>query len=140
MSLQEFNTNPLKENIAILQKFSGKYIMNHKDVDPQFIGNADNALQNLVNQQIITQLTGNDYFDLYEINQIYLTPIINGIRGLSFYKLNPTKYKFQITLRNETEYLHFHQAFNPQREIYLDKNHSYPRIENPTTYSNDIKE
>lgn len=115
--------------MALIQKFSGKFIIYHKDIDPSWLKKSEyieNKLGELSVNKKLKLVDSNDYFDLYEVNEDYLLPIIYATSSNYFAKVNPTKYKITLRIKEDTT-ITFNQSFDPQWHLYLknDSNHTW---------------
>lgn len=121
LSLKRFSDSKESINtlINIIQKFWWRYILDHKDVDNQFLWLTDENLKKLEDSNVIKKITSKEYFNLYEVNKIYINPLINWI-NLSFQKINPVKYNINLNVKWETKNLNFLQSHNPEWKLYLD--------------------
>jgi len=126
LSFKEYNeTNEVNKDefLKLLQKFSGQYILLHKDISIYWLDNSEtifNTIKELESDNTLLKLDSNEYFTLYELDEDNLVPLISSDgNGLSFQKINLTKYR--INLKNITKKTHirFHQSFNSQWKLYL---------------------
>jgi hypothetical protein len=126
LSFKEFND--AKEDpamlLSLIQKFSGKFVIYHKDIDPSWIEQdkyTETALQKLVVGGYLNKDTSNTYFDLYTINENYFVPLIhlneNSSSTVTFLKISPVEYKLNLHLVGD-DTLTFNQSFNDQWKIY----------------------
>jgi len=112
--------------LKILQKFSGKYILLHNDIEKYWIDNSKityNTIKELEANNIIKKLDENEYFALYELDENYLIPLVFSDKNkLSFKKSSPVKYEVYLyNLKNKTN-IEFHQSYNSQWKLYLKSN------------------
>lgn len=108
--------------LALIQKFSGKFVIYHKDIDPSWLKNSEyikKKLEELSAAKKIRLIDSNDYFDLYEVNEDYLLPIMYTSSSNYFAKVNPTKYKIRLRIKEDTT-ITFNQSFDSQWHLYLD--------------------
>ncbi|MEI6774569.1 MAG: hypothetical protein WCL18_07475 [bacterium] len=63
---------------------NAKYIMYHKDVDPQFILQAKDKIQFYEDNMYLNKIYSNDYFDTYQLNKKYLLPYFYTPNSLIF--------------------------------------------------------
>ncbi len=140
LSLQGFSTWSIetKELIKVIQKFWWRYILNHKDVDKNFLWLTDWNLLKLLQEKVILKVNGNSYFDLYEVNKNYINALINWL-NLKFQKINPIKYTLNLTLWWEKEIVSFLQSHNSQWKLYLKPNENASWCKTLETYNNDWK-
>lgn len=129
LSFKEYNEANIVDKdkfLKILQKFSGKYILLHKDINKYWLENSKvvySTINELEASNIIKKLDENEYFTLYELDENYLIPLIfSNKNSLSFKKYSPVKYENSINnLKNKTN-IEFHQSFNSQWKLYLKSN------------------
>lgn len=112
--------------LKILQKFSGKYILLHNDIEKYWIDNSKityNTIKELEANNIIKKLDENEYFALYELDENYLIPLVFSDKNkLSFKKSSPVKYEVYVyNFKNKTN-IEFHQSYNSQWKLYLKSN------------------
>jgi len=129
LSFKEYNDGNRVDKykfLKILQKFSGKYILLHKDIEKYWIDNSKvtyNTIQELEANNILKKLDENEYFSLYELDRTYLIPLVfSDKNNLSFKKFSPLKYEISLyNLKNKTN-ITFHQSYNSQWKLYLTSN------------------
>lgn len=129
LSFKEYNEGNRVDKykfLEILQKFSGKYILLHKDIDNYWIDNSKityNTIKELEADNTIKKLDENEYFALYELDTNYLIPLVfSDKNNLSFKKFSSVKYDAYIyNLTNKTN-IEFHQSYNTQWKLYLEFN------------------
>lgn len=123
LSLKDFSNPYLnkKKLLKIIQRFWGKYIINHKDVEAKFVWNAQINLNKLLSSWIINKVTDNDFFTLYEVSKKFITPIIHWL-DLNFSRVNPTNYKINIKNIHWKKKITFNQSHNPQWKLFLQTN------------------
>lgn len=126
LSFEEYNEAKIIDNerfLKLLQKFSGKYILLHKDIKKGLLDESRvtyNTIKQLEANNIIRKLDENEYFTLYELNKNYLVPLIFSDKNyLSFQKSNPTKYKIYLSNLTSKINIEFHQSHNSQWKLYL---------------------
>ena len=129
-SFQDYNTEgkiDINKFIELIQKFSGKYILLHKDMDENSMKHSivifDTILE-LKNRGIVKEIENNDFFILYELDVSYLFPLISSDNNtkLYFQKISPVKYKIYISGLREKTNIEFHQSYHSWWEIYIDSN------------------
>jgi hypothetical protein len=124
-SFQEFNDNQTgtkEELLSLLQKFSGEYIIFHKDIVSYRLDQSKyikSKIDELEESQDIIKLEDNDYFILYKLADKNLYPLIySDNTNINFYRINPTKYKISIqNIKDDTE-IRFNQSFNKLWTLY----------------------
>jgi len=126
LSFKEYNEAGIvsKEKfVALLQKFSGKYIILHKDITKDWIDNSQtiyNTIKALESNKILKQLDDNDYFTLYELDDNYLMPLISSSKDeIYFQKVSPVEYKIFIPNLKENTTVEFHQSYNAEWGLYM---------------------
>ncbi len=121
----EANNVDTDKFLGLLQKFNGKYVILHKDINKYWLDNSKviyTTIKELEMKNIVKKLDENDYFTLYELNQNYLVPLIWSDKNyLYFQKNNPVKYNLNINIKEKTK-IEFHQAYNSQWKLYLEPN------------------
>lgn len=129
LSFKEYNEANVVNNdkfIYILQKFSTKYLIIHKDINKDWLDNSKNVvntINNLESANIVDKLEDNDYFTLYELDDDYLVPLISADKAeVYFQKNNPVKYRINIRNLKEKTNIEFHQSHNYQWMLYLEAN------------------
>ena len=126
LSFKEFNENEESADklLELIQKFSGQFIIFHKDITPRWIEKSEyikNKIEELKENGKIDLVSSNDYFDLYEVKKDYLAPLIYSNADLHFQRNNPTKYKASLNLKEKTDIV-FNQSYNSQWKLYLKPN------------------
>lgn len=125
LAFKEFNENKdsPEKMISILQAFGAEYIIYHKDILSQWQTDSlhiEGVLKNLKENEIIKNISENDYFVLYKLDQKFIEPIISDDQGLLIYKkISPIKYKISINLKDST-FLKFKQSYHSQWKLYLE--------------------
>jgi hypothetical protein len=129
LTFWEYNEANIVNNdkfIKSLQKFSGRYILLHKDANKQWLDNSkvvDKTIKELESNNILIKLDENDYFTLYELDENYLIPLIlSDNNAVDFQKINPIKYRINIHNITEKTNIEFHQSHNSQWKLYLESN------------------
>ena len=110
--------------LGIIQKFSGKYILIHKDADNQSMNKSDiiyKTIPKLEGLDIIKEVTDNKHFTLYELDKKYLVPLISADNNtkLYFQKISPVKYKVYISGLKEKTNIEFHQSYHNWWKAYI---------------------
>lgn len=126
LSLKEYNDlgEINKEKfIGIIQKFSGKYILCHKDIESSYLESSKvtaRTINILQNEKIIKKIDDNEYFNLYELSEKYLFPVISANNSLIYFQnISPVKYKILIpNLKGKVD-IEFHQSYDTQWQIYV---------------------
>lgn len=131
LSFQEFNkkkSNP-EELLRLIKKFSGHFIIFHKDIEPTSLkenAHTQNSLQTLANRSEILLRVSNDYFDLYEVPEKNFQPLVSITNASGFFQaINPAKIKVYAHLDDNQNALQFNQSFAPQWKIFLKKNPTF---------------
>lgn len=129
LSFKEYNDAKITDSVKflrILQKFSGRYIFLHKDINKYWLGNSKavhNTIKDLESKNIIKRLDDNEYFTLYELNKKYWVPLISSDKyDVYFQKISPVKYIINIYNLKEKTTIEFHQSHNSQWKLYLKSN------------------
>jgi len=131
LSFAEYNVaNKIDKNkfIELLQKFSGQYILLHKDIDEYWMGSSKiiyDTISELESDKIVKKLDDNEYFTLYELDENYLVPLILSNENdvdIYFQKVSPVKYRISIHNLKEITNLEFHQSYDSQWRLYLKAN------------------
>jgi hypothetical protein len=123
LSFKEFNeegSDP-EELLRLIQKFSGMFVFFHKDIEPIWIRDSDHlqtSLEILETKGALTLVESNDYFDLYQVGERDVVPLIDSEVVGSFQKINPSKYRIQLTTRDPIT-LRFHQSYSPLWQLYV---------------------
>ncbi|MCL4385345.1 MAG: hypothetical protein M1326_03400, partial [Cyanobacteria bacterium] len=145
LSFKEYNDAGIVDKekfIALLQKFSGKYVILHKDITKEWIDKSQtvyDTINVLESDKILKQLDNNDYFTLYELADDYLMPLISSDKSeIYFQKINPVEYRILIPDLKEKTMIEFHQSYDAQWKLYLKSNQEDNWIE-PIGYYKDIK-
>ncbi len=124
-SFQEFNDNQTgtkEELLSLLQKFSGEYIIFHKDIVSYRLDQSKyikSKIDELEESQDIIKLEDNDYFILYKLADKNLYPLIySDNTNINFYRINPTKYNIEVKGIKEKTDIRFNQSFNKLWTLY----------------------
>ncbi len=129
--------------VKLLGFMNAKYIIFHKDVDPQFLENTADQMKELEEKKIITPVDKNDYFTLYKIDSAYLLPLIrweqkqidveansgsvdrnfleikNDSTPAEFKIINPKKYEVDgKNLQKDARNLIFAEPYDPNWDAY----------------------
>lgn len=117
------NVIDVRQFLNILQKFSGKYIILHKDVELQY-SLEDSAtfktLEEMQKEKIISKLKDNKFFNIYKLDEKYIYPMLSAENHkIYFQKVSPIKYKIIIPNLSEVTNLEFHQSFDSQWKLYI---------------------
>lgn len=123
LSFKEFNKNKgtPEELLELIGKYSGQYILFHKDIVPAWqkaSKHLGGQLIKLEEEKEIRLIEENDYFKFYEVVKENLVPFISGRADMNYRKINPTKYVVNINLKEKTE-LVFNQAFSSNWKLFL---------------------
>ena len=126
-SFQEYDSTEkvdLSEFIYLLQKFSNRFILLHKDFDNSISESSKNsidAINQLESKKILKKIEENEYFELYELDKSYQAPIISSKDNkIYFQKINPVKYKIFIPDLNGKINLEFNRVFSGWWKIYVE--------------------
>lgn len=121
LSFKEYNKKGIineSKFIRLLQKFSGQFIIFHKDINKDWILATEMVqltLDSLEEKKFVEKISDNDYFNLYKINDEGVKPIISSNNvDVEFVKINPTKYRIHIKGLNKNSRIEFNQAFSRQ--------------------------
>ena len=154
-SFEDYNLEgkiDINKFLGLIQKFSGKYILIHKDLDRQSMDHSVliyETISKLENLDIIKEIEDNNHFTLYELDKKYLVPLISTDNNtkLHFQKISPVKYKIYITGLKEKTNIEFHQSYHQWWKMYIDSNvqsipdaqsHSYANT-NTVEYEQDFR-
>jgi hypothetical protein len=124
-SFGDFNTQQTgskEELLALFQKFSGEYIIFHKDISDEWLNKSQyiqKKIYELQESQDLIKLEDNDYFILYKLADKNLYPVIYSENSnIQFHRINPTKHKITIkNIKDKTE-VRFNQSFNKLWNLY----------------------
>ena len=129
-SFEEYNQGgniDINKFLGLIQKFSGKYILIHKDLDKKSMDDSIliyDTIFKLENLNIIKEIEDNNHFKLYELDKSYLVPLISSDNNtkLYFQKISPVKYKIYISGLKEKTNIEFHQSYHFWWKIYINSN------------------
>jgi hypothetical protein len=124
-SFGDFNeqeTGTKEELLSLIQKFSGEYIIFHKDISDEWLNKSQyiqKKIYELQESQDLIKLEDNDYFTLYKLADKNLYPVIYSKNSnIQFHRINPTKHKITIkNIKDKTE-VQFNQSFNKLWNLY----------------------
>lgn len=126
--------------LKLLQKFSGKYILLHKDITKSWIDDSKVIYatnRELEANNIVKKLDETDYFILYELDKKYLVPVILSDKSeIHFQKFNPVKYIINMQNVKGKTNLEFHQSYSSQWKLYLKSNPNNSRCKSLEYYEN----
>jgi hypothetical protein len=116
--------------LSLVQKFNGKYILLHKDLDKYVTPGfkvIDKTIDSLEKDKIIKRIEDNTNFILFELDQKYLSPLISSDNETKIYfkKISPVKYKILISNLSQETNIEFYQTFNPSWKIYANTKPDY---------------
>jgi len=125
-SFKEYNDANIidtRQFLNIIQKFSGKYIILHKDVELSY-SLVDSAtfktLEQMQKEGVITKLEDNKFFNIYRLDEKYVYPMLSTQNHkIYFQKINSVKYKVIIPNLNDVTDLEFRQSFDSQWKLYI---------------------
>lgn len=109
--------------LRLVKKFSGQFIIYHKDIDPEWIENSKHlklTIDALEQESKIRLIESNDYFDFYRVQEYYIEPLISSSGFVYFKNINPTKYHINISAKEKNE-LRFNQSYDSRWNLYLEK-------------------
>ncbi len=126
-SFEDYNvegTIDINKFLGLVQKFSGKYILIHKDLDKQSMDHSVLIYETIIkleNLDIIKEVEDNNHFILYELDKQYLVPLISTDNNtkLYFQKISPVKYKVFISGLKEKTNIEFHQSYQNWWKVYI---------------------
>ena len=129
-SFEDYNLEgkiDIKKFLGLIQKFSGKYILIHKDLDKEPMDHSVliyETIFKLENLDIIKKIEDNNHFTLYELDKKYQVPLISTDNNtkLYFQKISPVKYKIYISGLKEKTNIEFHQSYHSWWKIYINSN------------------
>jgi len=119
-NFNERNGSP-EELLRLIQKFSGQFIFFHKDIASSWVTwslNIKYSLGELVRRRQLDLVASNEYFNLYEVKKKNLVPIIYSQTTEFFKKINPSKYRVILHLKQK-ENIIFNQSHSSQWKLYL---------------------
>jgi len=127
-SFEDYNLEgkiDINKFLGLIQKFSGKYILIHKDLDKESMDHSIliyETIFKLENLDIIKEIEDNKHFTLYELDKKYLVPLISSDNNtkLYFQKISPVKYKVFISGLKEKTNIEFHQSYHFWWKVYID--------------------
>ena len=139
LSFKEFNEEggDPSELLLLIQKFSGMFVFFHKDIDATWIRDSDHlqdSLRALDQAGELSLVESNDFFDLYHVAEKNVVPLIDAQTKGIFQKINPSKYRIQMTIR-EPVMLKFHQSYSPLWQFYVEPSYSKSSCETPLQFS-----
>jgi hypothetical protein len=124
-SFREFNeeqTGSKEDLLWLIQKFSGEYIIFHKDITEDWLKQSEyikSKIYELEQSQYIVKLEDNEYFNLYKLTDKNLYPLIySDNTNINFYRINPTKYNIEVKGIKEKTDIRFNQSFNKLWNLY----------------------
>jgi len=129
-SFEDYNQEgkiDINKFLELIQKFSGKYILLHKDMDEASMEHSVliyDTISELENIEVVKEIEDNNYFTLYELNKNDLVPLISSDNNtkLYFQKISPVKYKVHISGLREKTNIEFHQSYHSWWKIYINSN------------------
>jgi len=110
--------------LGLIKKFSGKYILIHKDLDVKSMEHSALIYETIIeleNSDIIKIIEDNDHFTLYELDKKYLVPLISTDNNtkLYFQKISPVKYEIFISGLKDKTNIEFHQSYHSWWKVYI---------------------
>jgi len=116
--------------LSIIQKFNGKYILVHKDLDKYITPGSktiNKTIDGLEKDKILKRVEDNKNFTLFELDQKYLSPLISSDNETKIYfkKISPVKYKILISNLSQRTNIEFYQTFNSSWKIYINAKPDY---------------
>ncbi|MHB8278407.1 MAG: hypothetical protein ACYDIA_12245 [Candidatus Humimicrobiaceae bacterium] len=126
-SFEDYNLEgktDINKFLGLIQKFSGKYILIHKDLDKESMDHSVliyETIFKLESLDIIKKIEDNNHFTLFELDKKYLVPLISSDNNtkLYFQKISPVKYKIYISGLKEKTNIEFHQSYHLWWKIYI---------------------
>jgi hypothetical protein len=124
-SFRDFNeleTGTKEELLFLIQKFSGEYVIFHKDITADWLEKSQyikGKIEELEKSGDLSKLEDNEYFNLYKLADKNLYPVIYADNSnVKFHRINPTKYKISIQNIKSDTYIRFNQSFNKLWNLY----------------------
>ncbi|MBM3708528.1 MAG: hypothetical protein FJW69_09400 [Actinobacteria bacterium] len=113
--------------LGLIKKFSGKYILVHKDLDVKSMKHSALIYETIIkleNLDIIKEIEDNDHFTLYELDKKYLVPLISTDNNTKLYfkKISPVKYEIFVSGLKDKTNIEFHQSYHSWWKIYINSN------------------
>jgi len=116
--------------LGLIQKFNGKYILVHKDLD-KYITPSSKIINKTINKlekdKVLKRLEDNENFTLFELDEKYLSPLISSDNETKIYfkKISPVKYKVLISNLSEKTNIEFYQIFESSWKIFANAEPHY---------------
>ena len=114
--------------INLLQKFSTKYIILHKDIPDHYVNISKNiydTVETLVKADKLKKLTDNNYFSFFELNNDYVAPVIYSNESeVYFINNSPVSYTIEIKNLKDKCTLYYNKTFSDHWNIYLLNNNN----------------
>ncbi|MEK9155690.1 MAG: hypothetical protein AAB360_00100 [Patescibacteria group bacterium] len=113
--------------IYLIQKFSGEYVIFHRDIDKRFSERSkvvSSTLKKLEDQKVVDKINENGLFDLYRVSPEYIRPVISfqgNVQNVEFARVNPVKYKIRLTGLSGNGAIVLNQSFNSQWSAFVKK-------------------
>jgi len=116
--------------LGLIQKFNGKYILIHKDLDKNLITNPkiiNKTIDELEKDKVLKRLEDNENFTLFELDEKYLSPLIASDNETKIYfkKISPVKYKVLISNLSGKTNIEFYQTFDASWKIFTNAEPRY---------------
>lgn len=116
-----------KELLTAIQKFSGGYLLYHKDITSNWKSNTkhiESLVIDLETQGILKKIDSNLYFDFYTLDETYWQPLINSSTNMdmTYAQISPNMYTVEIKGLKNRQLISLNQSYNPQ--WLLKYNHS----------------
>jgi hypothetical protein len=125
-SFDVYNKNgviDIQKFLGLIQKFNGKYILIHKDLDKYVTPGSkiiNQTIDKLEKDKVLKRLEDNENFTLFELDEKYLSPLISSDNKTKIYykKISPVKYKVLISNLSEETNIGFYQTFDASWKVF----------------------
>jgi len=124
MSFENFDTKNQSPTdfLNLVKKFYGQYVLYHKDIHPSLAalaGPTRHAINVLENEGILTLMMSNRYFDLYQVRNDEVVPLISSPWSGQYQEVSPVEYRLTLSNIGEPGNITFRQSENPSWGLYL---------------------
>ena len=132
-SFDEYNKQDIADKqkfLSLIQKFNGKYILVHKDLDKYLTPGSktiNKTIDKLEKDKVLKRLENNENFALFELDEKYLAPLVSSDNKTKIYfkKISPVKYKVLISNLSEKTNIEFYQTFGDSWKIFANAEPRY---------------
>lgn len=122
ISKSEFRSDNLYQELS---KLNIRFIVLHYDIDEKLSGikSANETADYLSQQKNIEKVKSIGLLDIYEVNpDVKLNHIHSPNAEITYKKLSPTLYTFNVINGKKPTKIHFLETYNPEWELIVDKN------------------